>query len=101
MLERMKKNKRLQYRVLMEEKKRLLRTDSVCKILEQKAKKSHYVKCGLCFGVFPKIFFNCELRHLDPNGVFTDIRQKIKSIDNRLEQLDLSRFDKLLLKLKW
>ena len=99
MLERMKKNKRLQYRVLMEEKKRLLRIDSICRDLEQKAKKSQYTKCGLCFGAFPKIFFNCELRHLDPNGVPTDIWKKVRSIDDSLEQLDLSWADKLILKI--
>jgi uncharacterized protein YaaR (DUF327 family) len=87
------------YRYLQKEKERLLRTDSICKILEQEAKKSQYVKCGLCFGVFPEIFFNCELRHLDPTRE-TNIWQKIKVIDEKLDQLNLSFFDKLLLKIR-
>jgi hypothetical protein len=83
----------------MEEKNRLLYTNSICEKLAQRAKKSCYTKCGLCFGAFPKVFFNCELRHLDPTRE-TDIWQKIKVIDEKLEQLDLSLFDKLLLKIK-
>jgi hypothetical protein len=83
----------------MEEKKRLLQVNSICKSLEQKAKKSYYTKCGLCFGAFPKVFFNCELRHLDPTRE-TDIWQKVKSIDEKLNQLNLSFFDKLLLKIR-
>ena len=100
MLDCVRKNKRMMYRCLQREKKRLLRTDSICDILEQEAKKSQYVKCGLCFGVFPDIFFNCELRHLDPNGVSTDIWRRVRSIDEKLNQLNLSRIDKLLLKIR-
>jgi len=94
------KNKRTIYRCLQKEKERLLRTDSICKILEREAKKNHYTKCGLCFGVFPEIFFSCKLRHLDPNGVPTDIWQKVRYIDKKLNQLNLSCFDKLLLKIR-
>lgn len=101
MLDYVKKNKRMMYRCLQKEKKRLLRTNSICEILERNAKKSHYIKCGLCFGVFPDIFFNCELRHLDPNGVLTDIWKKVRYIDERLDQLNLNRLDRLLLRLKW
>lgn len=102
MLEQMKRNKRLQYKVLKEEKKRLLQTNSICKKLAQRSKKSHYTKCGLCFGAFPKIFFNCDLRHLDAaetsaNSIF----RKIELIDKEIDKLNLSGFDRLLLKLRW
>ena len=82
----------------MEEKNRLLHTNSICEKLARRAKKSCYTKCGLCFGAFPKVFFNCELRHLDPTRE-TDIWQRVKSIDEKLDQLSFSCFDKLLLKM--
>ncbi len=99
MLEQMKKNKRLQYRVLKEEKDRLLHTNSICTDLARKAKKSQYTKCGLCFGAFPKIFFNCDLHHLDPSEMQVDIVfRKIELIDKEMDKLDLGYFDRLLLK---
>lgn len=85
----------------MEEKNRLLHTNSICEKLAQRAKKSCYTKCGLCFGAFSKVFFNCDLRHLDASETSADsIFRKIELIDNEIGKLNLNSLDRLLLKVR-